>query len=453
MPAAGVTAADPALDPSPTRPESTAPGPDEPRSGVSVRAIRLLDGIERGRRPMVIAVGASAALAVMTSLRFVALVRLLPPAEYGRLNIFMILTSVAPQAMALAMPWQYQRVARREGAAVVGSLCRSALMINAISTLPTLIALVAIITPIAGQGHPWAVAILLLAISVATSITSMYASVALGLGRRSLSSLLMFAINAGLTVAVLPIAIVGTPTVAALLGWTAAVCLGVAVAARLALRRIVQPWPTTRRRGLLSFREGLFSLPAVVGPLAFVLSTRYLLGVNVSVDAVAMFAICSTVAEMAFLVSAAGLTHFSNRVLDGQQSPMRGFLLVLTMYSVLTISGVLLVALILPGLGRGEYHVSWPALIVLSLVGVPRLHFSAWRARAVGLRRAHRSAWIYVVIVVLGTGTLALARPDGLLPYALMLLGGFTVAAAAQWVNLRAASWSPQHAARRSRGR
>lgn len=427
-----MTTADPALD--------TAGGDARRHADSRQPAGRRLDAIERGWRPMAISVGASAALAVLTAVRFVFLVRLLPPAEYGRMNIFLTLTSVAPLMMALAMPWQYQRVARREGAAAVGSLCRSALIINVVSTAPALVALFAIAAPVAGRAHPGTVAVLLVAISFATSMTTMYASIMLGLGRRSLSSIVMFAINIGPTLSLVPIALTDEATVVALLGWTALVCVIITIATRMVLARVVRPWPSRRRRGLLSFREGALSLPAVVGPWAFILCTRYLLGLNVDVTAVAIFAICSTVADMSFLVSAAALNYFSNRVLDEQQAPTRGLMLVVPMHVALTAAGSLLIAVVLPRLGNDQYHVSWPAIAVLCLAGAARLHFSAWRVRAVGRQRAHMSAWTYLVVVLAGTAFLAIVRPQALVVYAFVLFAGFACAAAAQRISLRGAS-------------
>ncbi|MBX4170569.1 oligosaccharide flippase family protein [Rhodococcus sp. DMU2021] len=392
----------------------------------------LPGALERGRLPMVLSMVMSAALAVITALRFVVLVQFLTPDDYGRINIFATLTSVVPLLMSLGMSVQYQRVARAAGSKSLRTLTRTALVVNALTTLPTFVIVLLIAHPLSGPEGYVLPAILAVVISAATSIATLYSQTALGLGYRTTASGMLFLVNACGAVPLVPIWISETASVTSVLAWWAA---GAAIAC--VLSRAILPSkemiPVDDLDPHLSYREGIYTLPVQVGPWLILFLVRYIIGLNIDTSAIAAFAVASTVADMGFLVASAALGFFSNRLMSNQITPARALLFTTPVLLAVTAGGGAIVYLFLPIIGKGgDYEFPVAVSIILAMLSLTRLYISAWRPRIVGLRRLHSTSWVYFFCI--GTISVALftMKPATLAPYAWISLAAFVLIAGVQ---------------------
>ncbi|WP_141688726.1 polysaccharide biosynthesis protein [Pseudarthrobacter enclensis] len=392
--------------------------------------------LEAGRRPAYISLLLSAMLAGLTGIRFLVLVGNIPPEEYGVLNLFTLLSTLMPLLMSIGLPLQYQRVAHFDGAKRIPSLQRTSLYVTGIATLPSFCVVLLVSRPITdGQSWFWA-CVYITVISTATAFSTFSSQIMLGLNLRASASLIMFLVNSGATVALLPAILGGVLEATGILGWWAFF----SVISALAARRLVHLQKTMGRpriRSVVSIREGLLSVPSQIGPWLFIFVIRYLVGINAGVEAIANYAIASTVVDMAFLVAVSLLNYFTNKVMAGKQSPMRGMLYSVPAFLVLALAASVGVAWILPLIGQDGYHLAVETLVILTAVGVVRIYITAWRSRALGEKKIHVSSAAYSLVVVGTLIAFSIWPTDSPEIYALVTLGGFIAVAASQRLSLR----------------
>jgi len=407
---------------------------------------RVLNALESRRLPMVISLAVSAALAAFTALRFVVLIHAMPPAQYGVFNLYTLLASLLPLFMTAGLTLQYQRVSHFQGPGTTHALLRTSVLVTLIALVPSFAAVFLITMPIVSLPELIWVSIFLLVISATASLTTFHSQILLGLNYRSTSSLMMFLVNAGATFAVLPAWLEGRIAPMALLGWWAA--FSVAITA-------LTWWVARSRRegregigGVLSWREGLLSVPSQIGPWLFVFVIRYLIGLNIDESAIANYAIAATISDMAFLVAVSLLNYFTNRVMSGTQAPWRGILLSAPLYLLLAACGFFAVLWLLPLVGQQGYELEPPVALILIGVGLVRLYLTAWRSRALGLKKIHVSSNAYLVVIAISVLALWFWAPVYPEAYAVVTLAGFLVVAVVQRISL---SPSAGRRARRSR--
>ncbi|HXC75506.1 MAG TPA: hypothetical protein VNU19_00490, partial [Candidatus Acidoferrum sp.] len=264
------------------------------RTSIVMRSSKV---IEHGRRPFVISLGLAGTLALFTAIRFVLMVHILSPTQYGRLNIFLTLANVLPLVMNLGIPWQVERIALKNGGSSTSRLVRSGWKLNLAVSIPTLIVVGLIIRPFA-DGQLGILTVATWAVAVGTSMTTIYAQILLGLGHRSSSALMLFIVNGGLTLALIPGILLGhttVPVIMATWGALAIATCGVAHWITVEVGRHVPERSNKSER--VSISEGLRSVFAQAGPWVMVFVVRDLLGLYVGSAAVAVYAISSTVTD------------------------------------------------------------------------------------------------------------------------------------------------------------
>ncbi|WP_435084690.1 hypothetical protein [Gordonia hongkongensis] len=377
----------------------------------------------------------SAALAGVTVIRFVTFVAVLSPSEYGTLNIYATLVNVLPLAMSWGLTLQYQRIARSSDGSVTNTLLKYALLVNAASAIPTLVVIYLVGQRLGGVGSLLICVVSAFLICIATSLSTCYSQIAVGYGYRTRGSLMLFCVNVTSAVPVPIVLLSGQGSVDAILAsWAAAAMVGL-LCSRLMLPRypLLPPGDVS---GTLSFFEGFATLPAQLGPWLIFFLVRFLIGVNLGASEVAVFAIASTVPDMAYLVCVALLGYFANRLLTNEVKVYRALVYVLPLYVLLVVLGGLGVYLILPYLGDDQYAFSLSVFLILSSLGAVRIYITAWRARAIGARRLHQTAWVYLVATG-GLGGVMVLLPDlSLIMYALLTLAGFCIIAFVQRVGI-----------------
>lgn len=390
---------------------------------------------EEGRNPFYISSGLAAALAGLTLIRFVILVAVLAPNEYGRLNIFVSFVNVVPAVMSLGVSWQYQRIARYTGPGAARQLARVGHKVLLLSLVPSLVVTLLIESPFVQSDESLIlIAICTLVISGTTSLTTLYSQIVLGLEYRSLASFMLFAVNGGVTLALLPILLSGGATILMVMGlWAVASLLacGWSYKALRILTYAHKPVPIKT-----SFREGILTLPALGGTFFLVFLARYILGIYAGGATVASFSISSTVTESAFLISVSMIGVYSNKIMDGEH-PNRSLLVAIPFLVGLTAVGLVIILFLLPRIGGSEYSISIAVTAILTAAGICRLFISAWRARAVGLRRVEASAWSYIVVGTILGAALIISKSSEMVLYALALTGAFFVIAFYQWYTVR----------------
>ncbi|WP_148258118.1 hypothetical protein [Pseudarthrobacter phenanthrenivorans] len=299
-----------------------------------------------------------------------------------------------------------------------------------VATIPGYLVLYYISSPVLEGDGLLTASLFVLVISLATAIATFASQIMLGLNYRSTAALIMFGVNSGATVALVPALAFDNIEAVSILGWWALFSTCAALASYAVVGS--QSTRVRSRRRVVSFREGMFSIPAQIGPWLFIFMVRYMIGINIDPDSVADFAITSTVVDMAFLVSVSILSYFSNRVMVGQQSPAKGLLYTIPIFVVMSSIGSVAVSWILPHVGRPGYDFSLGLALVLTLAGVARIHISAWRARALGAAKLHISSVAYLAVVGVSLLGFLLWPSTSLEVYAWVTLAGFVTVAVIQ---------------------
>lgn len=396
--------------------------------------------LERGRRPALVSLAAAVSLAVFTGVRFVILIAVLDPYDYGRFNLLNLMINLLPLVMSAGLTLQYQRLVYQGGPPAVRPLLRSALVVTLVSVLPALVVVAILIQPLAGNDQASILALTVTATAAACTVSTFAAQLELGLGSRAASSLIMFVSNSAPTAAVLVAWLTGRGVVGILVCWTAA-SLAVCVVAGLLVRRsgIPHRWRGAERTVNISLTEGILSIPAQAGIWGYVFALRYLLGVNLGPDSVAIYAVAATVFDTAFLVAVSLLNYFTNRVMAGEQSPWRGLSYAVPFYGALSVVGALAAIWLLPTIGQDGFEFDLTLGVLLASGGLLRLYIAAWRPRAVGLMRTHVVSAAYIMITAAALATFLLARGLPIYWYGVATILGFVVVAAVQQLAVREA--------------
>lgn len=396
---------------------------------------RILVAIEQRRLPILVSLLASASLAAFTGIRFLVLVRALPPDAYGVFNIYTLLASLLPLFMSLGLTLQFQRVAHLNGRPVIKSLLTWSATITAVTVLPSFVIVFLVTAPLEGATDVLLVAFLLAVIGASTALTTFHSQIMLGLNHRSAASLLMFLTNASSTTALLPAAVVTGISPVALLGWWALWSTAVSVFSAWIARSQRGESPASSAN--VSIGEGLLSLPSQIGPWLFIFVIRLMIGVNIDEAAIANYAIAATIADMAFLVAVSLLNYFTNRVMVGSQSPWRGIFFSAPVYLVLSVVGIAAIAWFLPIFAQDGYVLEPFVAIILTAVGLVRMYITAWRSRALGQKKVHVSSGAYLAVIIATVATLWVLAPSQAWIYAAATLVGFVIVAAVQRFGLR----------------
>lgn len=404
------------------------------RRPIAATHLALFHRAEAGRNPFFVSAILAGALAALTLARFSILVSTLPPSEYGRLNIFLTFVNVAPAFMSIGLSWQYQRIARDSGFGAARPLSQIGHRVLLGTLVPALIITALIGAPFAGHDSLLLITVYTVIIAATTSLTILYSQISLGLGYRSLASFMLFAVNGGVTLGLLPIVISGHGNLTTVLGYWAIASLFAWGWTYGALILLVHGRQTTHVSA--SFQEGLFSLPGLVGMFLLIFLARYILGLNSGGATVSTFSISSTITDSAFLVAVSIVGVYSNRIMDGEH-PHRSLIVAIPCLLGLTLVALAVIHVLLPFIGRPGYEVSVPVTLILSLAGVSRLFIGAWRARAVALRKVQASAWIYLVAGGVMAAALAVLHLRNIVLYAVALTGAFVTVAVYQWWTIR----------------
>jgi hypothetical protein len=344
---------------------------------------------------------------------------------------------VLPSIVCLGLPWQYQRIARDHGPSSIISLVRSAFQVNLLMLAPIFLVTFALGSSYSGPDNLLLLTTCTLIISLTTSLTTLYSQAALGLRRRSLSNIMLFAVNGGVVVGVAPIALLHHGTVTGVLEYWSLASLVACAWSLLALRLLARDTQPTVIRP--SLREGLLSIPVSTGPFLFIFLVRYTLGLNLSPSALSQFAISSTVADMALLIAVSLVGVYSNRIMDGE-NPNRSLVLALPALLLFTAVGIVILTVILPLLARHGYSFSVSVTLLLTVAASVRLFISAWQYRAVALRKVQASVWLYIPISLAATAVLAIWRPTNMIIYGATIIAGFLAVAVYMWTTVRSHS-------------
>lgn len=397
---------------------------------------RVLRGLESGRRPAYVSLLLSVVLAGLTAFRFVVLVQRLTPAEYGMLNVFTLLGTLMPLVLSLGLTLQYQRVTHFQGPGHITSLIRTSFLVTSATVVPGLVVILVVSKPFSdGIDWLWA-SVFILVVSSATALTTFYSQIMLGLNFRATASFMMFLVNAGATAALLPAAMTNQVQTTAILGWWSFFGVAAAWASYSIVRVHNEPGPRSGRA--VSVREGILSIPSQVGPWLFIFVVRYMIGFNIDAEAIANYAISSTVVDMAFLVTIPLLNHFTNKVMAGAQSPAKGMLYAVPAFVVLAALASMGVSWLLPRIGQPGYSLGLEVTAILIAVGVVRIYVTAWRSKALGQKKIHVSSVAYILVVCASVLSFMFWPMTSLTSYAVVTLFGFLVVAVAQRISVRA---------------
>jgi hypothetical protein len=245
---------------------------------------------------------------------------------------------------------------------------------------------------------------------------------------------MLFAVNGGVTVGLLPILITGHGSITTVLGYWA---IAAFVACLWSYGALVLLARNSRQVEVnVSVKEGLLTIPALVGTFLLIFLARYILGLNSNGATLATFSISSMITESAFLISVSLIGIYSNRIMDGEH-PNRSLMIAVPTLLMLTLLGLVVIEALLPYVGGSEYTVSVPVTLILALAGISRLFISAWKSRAVAHKRVQASAWVYMVVAMLMTGLLLVWSSSHMVIYAVTLTIAFMVVALYQWTTVR----------------
>jgi hypothetical protein len=411
---------------------------------VSERIWRLVDRVERGRRPVQISMAASGVLGILSVGRFVVLVAVMDPADYGRLSVFVALAMLLPYFVTWGASLQFQRITRFSGPGAMDVLARWGFKGEVIAA-PLALLVAGFVSAPFTEGDPRLVLFVTIQ-ALGLGFVSLMAQALLGLRYRTLSALVSFASNAAPTMAVLvllPLGLAGDLT-AVLGSW--AIAMSVAAVASLATARLVaarmlRHEPALSRPSVPHLREGLTSIPTLAGAWLLLLITRVHLGTALGNEQLASFSLAWTAADLSFLISVTLITTASTAIMDGSRSPLRMFVRSACILLALLAMAGLAVPIALALFAREGYTFSYGILALTGLATLGRLAVSAWLPVSV---RA-RSVWILSGLFLIAAALLAALFTAVSLPtaeayaagLAIACLGvGFTHAAvSARWVD------------------
>jgi hypothetical protein len=238
---------------------------------------------------------------------------------------------------------------------------------------------------------------------------------------------MMFMVNSGVAVGLLPIVLAGKGTITEVLGYWSIAAIAVCAWSHWSAKRLARNWAPISAKP--SYMEGLFTIPAIIGPWVLIFLVRFNLASALDPAALSTFSISSMVAEMAFLISVSIIGTHSNRILGGEH-PNRALALAIPIMVACVALGLLGLSVLLPHVAREGYSFSVSATIILAGAGIVRLYISAWLLPALAARVAHTSAWSYIVVSAAIGGILALLQPTSMDVYGLAILAGFVITAA-----------------------
>jgi hypothetical protein len=404
----------------------------------------LAETLEQGRRPFYITVSCAVAVALSAVARFVLMVWALQPAEYGLLTLFTTINTILPAILILGTSLQLQRIVRQVGLPFIPFGLRRGVAAILWTAGPSFVVLSALLLPyISSWSSLLTSCLLAVVISAATGVCSFCSQVLLGVGYRAVSAMVMLGANTVLTATLLLPELFDDTTTVSILAWWAAGSLLVAVCTYLMCMtlagsgRIEERSPgkhlELHQHGF-SYREGIASIPSIIGPWLLAFVVKYFIGINLGPEVLSTFAIASTVSDTAFLVAVSLVTYSSNNVLDGTINPYRVFAWSALALSVLAAIGIALVPEVLVLLSRTQYKFELVVAAVLAVSAVARLMILSWRNRLLAERLMKLESVSYLVGSAVVTVGLVIARPTELLVYPVVLAIAYGAIALVQQV-------------------
>nr|WP_141216302.1 hypothetical protein [Rhodococcus sp. 06-621-2] len=402
----------------------------------------MLIRLERGRLPFLITISSSAGLAVLTAVRFFLMIQLLDPSQYGFLNLLATAVNLVPLFLALGLPLHLQKMVRSHGIHTVAAGLRRSYIVCLATAAPGAGVIYAISYPFAESfEEAIVVAVGMTVVCISNAIAILVSQMVLAAGYRAVSSLVMLAINSGLTWTICFPYFLNEPSMQVIVlcwAWGSfATCIAVTViAVRIshlpgpdALVNMRSSEPETVKTQIL---DGIRSIPTMIGPWLLVFLIRYIMGLQMGTEAIATFAIASTVVDTAFLISAAIVSFYSNRILDATQSPAKPFLVSCACLCALVLPCIALMPMVLAVLGNQQYTLSIPIVLVLSVAGIARLSITAWRQVTLAQGRLGSLSIFFLGATAIVCIYLLFADPGRLDIYAVVQAASYVVIAVSQ---------------------
>ncbi|MFF0284374.1 hypothetical protein ACFYSW_29215 [Rhodococcus aetherivorans] len=400
--------------------------------------------LERGRVPLALSLISAATLAIFTIFRFVMMVRILTPEQYGYLNLLTTISNLLPMIAILGIPLHLQKIVRSSGTGYIAFGIRKGLVASSITILPTVCALIVLVSPFSqSRGE-------LLISAVAVSATChgigcvIYSSqLLLAAGYRSLASLSMLMVNSTLTWTMLiPYMFDWSSVEAILVCWSIGCLLTALIVVSSALwlagkqgpDSVVNAVPRIYGYPRKLFISGIKTIPSLVGPWALVFAIRYLMGIYLGESALAQFSISSTVVESSFTIAVAVISISANRILDGTSRPLAPFLWSTGCLLLVCTPAIFLLPAVLDTLSSDGYSFSIAVSAILLVGAVARLYLLSWRQRALAVGTLGALSMQFVSVTVLSAILIVICRPDHITAYALVQTGSYLVVAISQQI-------------------
>ncbi|NCL73999.1 hypothetical protein AIIKEEIJ_06386 [Rhodococcus sp. YH1] len=404
--------------------------------------------METGKRPLLVSVGSASILAVLTAVRFVMMVRLLEPEQYGLLNLLTTVSSLLPMVVILGIPLHLQKIVRNSGTQYIHFGIIRGLTACGLTFLPTVVGLYAVLRPFVKSSTELAISAFAVAIVCHGIGCAIFSSqLLLGAGYRATAAASLLWVNSALTWTMcIPYLMNWSSVPAILISWAAGCFLSAGLVMAGAWRLSDRTGPDARVNSLPPvygrprrlFLDGIRTIPTLVGPWLLVFVVRYLLGLNLGETAMAEFSISSTVIESAFTVAVTVITFSANRLLDGATRPLGPFLWSTASLLAVSIPALILLPTVLGEFANDGYSFSIEISLVLLLGAIARLYLSSWRQRSLAVGTLGALSTQFIAVTAIAAMFIAISRPSETIVYALVQTTSYLVIAASQqWFTSR----------------
>lgn len=422
-------------------------------------ASTILLRMERGRLPLAITLFCSATIAILTALRFVLMINLLSPSQYGVLNLLTTAVNLLPMVSILGIPLHLQRMVRTLGPRSISRGMKSGYIACALTLMPLAIGLFILISPFANSTRELIVYTVSMTIVCQCSGIAIFSSqLVLGAGYRGSASLIMLFSNSVLTLSLLiPYLFEIASLEAILLCWSAG-CILVAIFVTIfAITLTGRTGPDDQLNAIMErgelelvplFRSGILTIPSMVGPWLLVFIIRYMLGMSLGTTAVAAYAVASTIVDTAFLLASSIISFSGNRLLDRSQSPTIPFLWSGLVLTCLAIPATVVVPFILSEIGREGYVLSNSLVVLLYVSALCRLYITSWRQRSLAENALGFLSGLFIIVTLCVLLILIVWKPPSPVYYALIQSSSyFFVAVGQQLITSKRGKSSPKSTA------
>lgn len=400
--------------------------------------------LESGRVPLALSLMSAATLAIFTIFRFVMMVSILTPEQYGYLNLLTTISSLLPMIVILGIPLHLQKIVRSSGTGYISFGIRKGLVASSITILPTVCAMIVLLGPFShSRGELLISAVAVSATCHGIGCVIFSSQLLLAAGYRSLASLSMLVVNSTLTWTMLiPYMFDWSSVEAILICWSVGCLLTALIVVSSALWLAGKQGPDAVVNGVPRiygyprklFLSGIMTIPSLVGPWALVFAIRYLMGIYLGESALAQFSISSTVVESSFTIAVAVISISANRILDGTSRPLVPFLWSTACLLLVCTPAILFLPVVLDTFSSEGYSFSITVSAILLVGAIARLYLLSWRQRALAVGTLGALSIQFVSVTVLSVLLIAVCRPDHITAYALVQTGSYLAVAISQQI-------------------